>query len=97
MDNLRTAKKTDIERFVKTVLDDYEVRSAVNFNLYSFYFDFSFSLPSGDSDLRDRIELFFSELHKRGIITEEPIKNFKAYKTDSRISETFIHSFNIVE
>lgn len=97
MDNLRTVKKEDLDRFVSAVLNYHEVSSAVNFNIRSFYLDFYFSLPSGNVVLPCTIQHAFAELYNRGIITEKPIEDFGAYKTEYKIHVTFIHPFNIVE
>lgn len=94
--NFRTIKKYDLEQFVKRIFFDNGIGTVINFTVYSFYLEFSFSLPHDCSE-RYRYENAFKVLYKRNIITEKPMEDFSCYKTNSKITETFIHPFTIIE
>lgn len=83
--NFRTVKKSDLEHFINNVFRSHGV-DFVNFEIRSFYLVF-FDLRNGDSGIRAA----FSDLYKRGIITEEPIS------TNYGLPEMFIHPFIIAE
>lgn len=97
--NLRTVKKDDLKRFVLYVFYNHNIGKNldIDFKIYSFFIEVSFSLPSNDSFARCCMEDAFRELYARGIITEKPPEKFSCYVTNTKITETFIHPFNAVD
>ena len=104
--NLRTVKEADLKYFVNTVFASHNVRNPnVSFQIHSFYFDFHFGLyPNDNLSLSEDIMQALVDLHRNGIITEDPMEKLKTRLPNineihelTERRELFIHPFNIVE